>query len=439
MLSKSNHYATFIISISFLIMLMVYDITQLYIYAKDFPYYDQWDLLPTGSIKNIFSFHNENLQVFYNLISELMYKIFDWNLRYFSFVSFFFYLLVVLIYFIILKSSSKIAYFPLFLLAILSPNLSYNWLWSLLMQTHTYIMFFLIAVYFGFISTHKYSLYMFVLSIICSILSMNIPLAVSLTVLYSIKEILSQTAQTKFQNRYNALFSLQSLCIVLLILSFRKLHADFSINLLDRMLNAQYLNLISFYISNSFRGFSFVVDNKYYNISFLLILVIMLSVSIKEQYNHKSQRPLIAIILCILFNMLIVVAYRMKEVYFYEGSFIRHNEVILMLQPALFALLLNSKKPILKIYGYILLIFSLSGTAYKITEDKFSYWSNYLYKEQTTCIEYYFSAPFINIATDQWKCSRTHPHPIISKAITAKHINLSFTEKYQKYSYPYKQ
>ena len=165
----------------------------------------------------------------------------------------------------------------------------------------------------------------------------------------------------------------------------------------------------------------------------------MLSVSIKEQYNHKSQRPLIAIILCILFNMLIVVAYRMKEVYFYESSFIRHNEVMLMLQPALFALLLNSKKPILKIYGYILLIFSLSGTAYKITEDKFSYWSNYLYKEQTTCIEYYFSAPFINIATDQWKCSRTHPHPIISKAITAKHINLSFTEKYQKYSYPYKQ
>ena len=53
------------------------DVWLLYLNAFDFPYYDEWELFPSGGLRNIFRVFNENMQVFYELASEFMYFFFD--------------------------------------------------------------------------------------------------------------------------------------------------------------------------------------------------------------------------------------------------------------------------------------------------------------------------------------------------------------------------
>lgn len=179
--------------------LAVYDIFLLYQYAFDLPFWDVWDNLPRGNFRGIFNFYNENLQLFYNIISEIMYLLTDWNLRYFAFVNFIIYLCVVGVYILIVqKSETKLPLYPLFFLPMFSPILGYNWLWSILVQTHTYILFFLLAIYWGFCKKkNNVSQVLFLCCLVLSVLSMNIPLALSALIAYMIKEIINTASSER--------------------------------------------------------------------------------------------------------------------------------------------------------------------------------------------------------------------------------------------------
>ena len=61
-------------SLAILIALVSYDIALLYIYSTDIPFWDTWDLMPKGGFSHIFEFYNENMQLFYFIISEIVYK-----------------------------------------------------------------------------------------------------------------------------------------------------------------------------------------------------------------------------------------------------------------------------------------------------------------------------------------------------------------------------
>jgi hypothetical protein len=128
--------------------LVSYDTALLYIYSTDIPFWDTWDLMPKGGFSHIFEFYNENMQLFYFIISEFVYRFFDWNLRYFNFINFAIYLLIAFIYLIILSKANdnKNCFYPIFLCALFAPMLGFNWLWVFLVQTHTFILFFLCAI-----------------------------------------------------------------------------------------------------------------------------------------------------------------------------------------------------------------------------------------------------------------------------------------------------
>ena len=146
----------YLLSYLVLFSILGYDVFLLYRYAFDIPFGDTLDLMPRGHFSHLFEFYNENMQFFYFIISEVIYKTFNWNLRYFNFVNFGVYLVILCVYWSILvsaKPKNKINIFPLFLCPILTPMLGYNWLWVFLVQTHTFILFFLIAVYFGFVKS----------------------------------------------------------------------------------------------------------------------------------------------------------------------------------------------------------------------------------------------------------------------------------------------
>ena len=94
MLNKTICYMSYLVLFSILGL----DVFLLYKYAYDVPFWDTWDLLPNGSYSHLFDFYNENMQFFYFIISEIVYKTLNWNLRYFNFICFGVYLIIIFIY-----------------------------------------------------------------------------------------------------------------------------------------------------------------------------------------------------------------------------------------------------------------------------------------------------------------------------------------------------
>ena len=247
-----------------LISLVFYDVTLLYIYAMDIPFWDVWVNFPRGGFGHLFEYHNENMQFFYFLISEIVYLLFDWNLRYFNFINFFIYTFIGYVYWKILSKSNqgKMAIIPLLLMPIFTPMVGYNWLWAMLVQTHTMILFYLCAIYFGIsLYDNKNTCLLFVLFLMLSVISMNIPLAIGGIIAYLIKEIIdnycTKNKTINITNYKRSIFSIISMALFLGVLAYVGVSKDFEEAKFTNVLSLQYWYNLSFYVVNSLNIFAF--------------------------------------------------------------------------------------------------------------------------------------------------------------------------------------
>ena len=417
-------------SLFLLIALGLYDIYVLYIYATDVPFWDTWDLMPRGNFKHLFEFYNENMQFFYFLISEIIYKTSNWNLRHFVFVNFVVYLGLIGIYLKILSKAqinNNTMCYPIFLSILLTPMLGFNWLWVFLVQTHTCILFFLLAIYFGFTKDDKkYSALLCGLCLFLSMISHNIPLAIGGTIAYIIKEIVNSKQNSLKISLIKCLQMLGVLAICVLGLSFatdikRFCPTEFRPNVFTQ----EYILNFSFYLINSLSAFMtapFLIGK--YAFPLLIIHLIILAIAFFEQYKIKSLQPVWGIIFGIIFFICSVVALRPEEIYHYNYSFIRHNETTFMLLPATLFVLFSSPKKILRGYGVFLLCLMLCGIITDIKSEKFQFFGKLFYQNGCVCLNHYYNLKTIS----DWKCTMNFPIPHKTGMIIGNEMNLSFID-----------
>lgn len=418
----------FIIASFILVSLGVYDVLTLNAYATDVPFWDTWDLLPMGSYGHLFDFYNENMQFFYFLISEIIYRVADWNLRYFIAVNFLVYLSVILIYGIILnktRQDKKIAFYPLFLCILLTPMLGYNWLWVFLVQTHTFILFFLLAIYFGFTKQDKvYSAYACGVCLFLSVISMNIPLAVGGTIAYIIKEAVNGKT-----NGWNKCIKncAALLCTLGLLMACLMLMTDISnfvnVRMSHTALSWDYLKNLSFYLINSLSVFAFAdVINWQIALPWACLHFSLLFIAFCEQYDKKHLQSLWGLTFGILFCMCGIIALRGGEVYSYDYTFIRHNETAFMMLPAVMMIFFLSKYKLIRGYAILILGLSLCGIAADMRAQRFQFFGNLFYKNGCLCLNHYYNLKTIK----DWQCTMNFPIPRPDAMEKGQKMNLSF-------------
>jgi len=420
----------FIVTGFILVLLGAYDAVTLNNYAFDIPFWDTWDLLPTGGWSHLFDFYNENMQFFYFLISEIIYNIADWNLRYFVATNFVVYLCILLVYGIILnktRQNNDNAFFPLFLCVLLTPMLGYNWLWVFLVQTHTFILFFLLAIYFGFTKQNeKYSACLCGICLFLSIISMNVPLAMGTTIAYIIKETINSRVNGWRKSLKNCGVFISTLGVLFICLTFVTDTSKFTnVSLKSSVFSLEYLNNLSFYFINSLSVFSFA-DVITWQIALPLAAIHfgVLTITFFEQYSKKYLQPLWGIVFGILFCMCGIIAFRGGEVYSYNFSFIRHNETNFMMLPAVMMILFSSQHKFIKIYGSFILILSLYGIFTDMQSQRFQFFGKLFYKNGCMCLNHYYNLKTI---TD-WQCTMNFPTPRPDAMEKGNKMNLSFVK-----------
>lgn len=419
----------FLFSCLIFVLLAIYDIFVLYEYAFDIPFWDTWDSLPRGNVAHVFNFYNENMQFFYFVISETMYKLSDWNLRDFIFTNFGVYLVLICIYNEILKKaqSKPVPYYPLFLCILLTPMLGYNWLWAVLVQTHTFILFFLLAIYVGFTKDDtKYSPYIMSVCLFLSVISMNIPLAIGGMLAYIIKEIVNAKENGKLEAIFKCLIAL---CTMLILVAFlmqvTNIRRFITVKLVHSTFTMVYLHNLSFYIINGMGAFWLAsVLNARICLFLMVVHFSILGIVFFERYKIKKEQSLWGIIFGILFCVCGVVAFRGGEVYSYAFSYIRHNETFFILVPTTLMVLALSKYKFIRFYGIVLLAYMLVGVIQDIRSRKFQFFGELLYKNGCVCLNHYYNLKTI---TD-WKCTMSYPIPVDGRIEYGKTHNLSFIE-----------
>ena len=402
-----------------------YDIYLLNKYAFYLPFWDVWDNLPRGNFKGVFKFYNENLQLFYNILSELMYIWADWNQRYFAFVNFAIYLCVVGIYIVIIgKSQIKLPLYPLFFLPLLSPILGYNWLWSILVQTHTYILFFLLAVYFGFCKDKTaVTLSMFTGCLILSVLSMNLPLALGCIIAYIVKETLNITPQQKKETAKEMIILVLVFAVFLALIWMREDSQAVKDIKLDNVFSMHYISNLSFYIIEGLSLFALTgIITSQYCLPLFAVLLVFLGIAFFEQCKNKKLQALWGIIFCVMFNTCCVVALRHGEVYSHQVGFIRHHEVLFLLLPAMLSVLLSSRYMAVKICGVVICCGMLYGFFATVKAKQFQFFGELFYKNACVCLNHYYNLKTIA----EWQCTMNFPIPVDERMQYAQEHNLSF-------------
>lgn len=410
-----------------LVSLISYDVSVLYLYAMDMPFWDTWDLFPKGNFRHLLSFYNENMQFFYFIISEIMYKLTDWNLRYFTFVNFAIYCGLALIYVHILKYArdGKIPYYPLFFCALFTPLLGYNWLWVVLVQTHTFILCFLCAIYYGFVKDeHRYAPYLCAVFLFLSAISMNIPLMIGGTLAYTIKELVNSKQSGVKQSFKNILIVLTILSALMTALcNMTNAEKFIDIQLKNSVFTWEYIQNLSFYLMNSIGLFSLAkILNWKICVGLMIIHFSLLAIAFFEQYRIKQRQPLWGIIFGILFCICGIISFRGGELYAYELGFIRHNETAFMLIPAVLAVLCLSQKSWIRVYGILLMCVMLYGVMADIHSRRFQLFGRLFYQNGCLCSNHYYYLKTIN----EWQCRMNSPIPRIEAIKKGEEMNLSF-------------
>lgn len=399
------------LSILFFLLILSYDFYLLYEYAFDVPFWDTWDLMPQGDFSHLFDFYNENMQFFYFVISEIMYRVSSWNLRYFTFVNFAIYCFIIAIYWVILlkaKLPNKVNFFPIFLCAIITPMLGYNWLWVLLVQTHTFILFYFLAIYFGFAKDdNRCSALLCGFCLFLSVISMNVPLAIGGSLAYVVKELVNSKENGLRVCIQKCITLVVSLCSLFYTLSFFTDVGRFvKVSLMHNVFSLNYIYNLSFYLINSFSIFAFAnVLTADVCIYLFVVHFVILCIVFFEQYRVKRVQSLWGIMFGILFCVCGVVAFRGGEVYNYEMAYIRHNETVFMLIPAMFMVLFLSKRKFAKYYGVFLMILMCFGIIKDIQSKRFQFFGELFYKNGCVCLNHYWNLKTIS----EWRCQMNFP------------------------------
>ena len=399
------------LSILFFLLIFSYDSYLMYVYAFDVPFWDTWDLMPHGNFSHLFDFYNENMQFFYFIISEIMYKLSSWNLRYFSFVNFTVYSFIIVIYWVILskaKPQNRVSFFPVFLCALITPMLGYNWLWVLLVQTHTFILFYFLAIYFGFTKDdNKYSVLLFALCLFLSVISMNVPLAIGGSFAYIIKELINSRENSYRVCAQKCVTLIVVLCSLVYALSiFTDVGRFVNVSLKHNVFTLDYIYNLSFYLINSFSIFSLAgILTAEICVYLFVVHFVILCIVFFEQYRIKKLQSLWGIMFGILFCVCGVVAFRGGEVYNYEKAYIRHNETVFMLMPAMFMVLFLSKQKIIRYYGALLVILMCFGVIKDVQSKRFQFFGELFYKNGCVCLNHYWNLKTIS----DWRCQMNFP------------------------------
>lgn len=404
---KKIEYIAYYLAWFVLGALVLYDAYLLEKNAFDFPWFDEWELFPSGNLSNIFRLYHGHLSFFYELLSEFMLKFFDWNLRYFCFLSFGVYCLTALFYYwAILRygvCNKRHWWLSLTLLPLFAVLFGYNWLLPLMVQTYTYIFFCLLAVYFGFIRDKGFvGVVLFAISILLSALSMNWPLAIGTLMAFMGKELLY--IKEDFVRRCERIEAVLVIFMTAVIFFFwpKTFSAINDWNLID-VFSYWYLELISFYIWNCLSLFLWAraFPSEVYIGLFFLHLV-FLSMAFFEQYRQKEKQCLWAVVAAVMFNICVVVAVRHGEVYRFDFSFIRHNVVAFIMLPATFTIFLLSTKKYLRWYGWGLFMMMLAGVVLDVKRStpRFYFYSELLYENPCSCMNHYYYLKTI----DTWAC-----------------------------------
>ena len=168
----------------------------LYQYGDNFPHLDEWNFVPVNDnfFKYIFSYNNENLQVFTNFKFFLVeYLGCSWGCV--KYISYFIYLLMVFILFNLLKRHvdgyKKSILCMLLLLFFTHYSIEIS-LWVILSQTWFYFIFMFLAVKYGFNEKSAYqNMWITIFWVLCSILAMNIAFGICFSIVYILKNILN--------------------------------------------------------------------------------------------------------------------------------------------------------------------------------------------------------------------------------------------------------
>lgn len=311
----------------------------LIVYGDIYPHWDEWKYVPAkgGIWEHLFAYNNENLQFFTNFQFWLVEKT---GLSYKSnvFISYGIYLLLVCSMYRFLRKyvtpfqrwGLLLSFAPLFADYMLD-----NLLWPILSQTWWYLLFMLMAVYFGFDREQNLSFRVkSAIMILCSVLAMNISFIILFSLCYLLKNIYN--ASNKKSELLFAGIWLECLSIVLFVFCVKMRASDTTVIDWKALLSAAFYERFFYVFTAPLSGFFIKPEEHAAAVILGIILLCWLMFLFAKQFALRERQGIWALAIILGGNLAAITLFRGDLVYYVTDHAGRYLPFVFFLVPVLF-------------------------------------------------------------------------------------------------------
>lgn len=388
-----------------LVVTILYVFLIILMFAKDIPYWDEWDCMPPYNFSHIISFHNGHQIFFTKLLQQILYWTTDWNIKLGIMINFLIYIATTFSVYKITKFyAPNLSYLPILFLPMFSCVPAENFFWCFQSSFHFMVLFGALAIWFGFV---KNNTSMMMLFLIFSVFSLNITFALGIFLVYFVKEILSKKYLWAVLNSFIMIFLAIMFINAVPVDNHGPLVFDF----------VYIVKYFSIFIGKVLFGRQLPL--MILSVLLLSIVCVLIFGVYKQIRLKKVSWGLYALLSASLVSAVAIPVSRSFQLYMISS---RHTEVALFLLPVIISLFYIYKEEFLiKFLRYFCLIIVLIATiGYS---SKFVYYDYFKYNNRNAsinCIKDYYSGK------NNGCCPTSSPHNIADELDFAKQNNHNF-------------
>lgn len=317
-------------AMAFLAVLVFRFMYILTVYADKYPHWDEWRFVPMQKplLAHLFSFNNENMQVFTNAIYAMV-EIFGLPFKAVTILGGLVYMVTLFVFY---KEVShyvpKERQFVLMFLMIpcLSDFMLDNLLWPILSQTSFYFLFIILAVKYGFRAEQSNRTRWLTLGmVLCSILSMNVSFAIVFTIIYLTKNFYNtQGAEERRKEIMFASVWLEVMAVAIALFWYGMRKADTTVINWSSLGHLDFYEQFSYALLTPMTGFW---ADHVHTVFWLLFLAVVFAVLLWQfilQIKEQQRQGIWALVILISSGMAAITLFRGELVYALTDHAVRY-------------------------------------------------------------------------------------------------------------------
>lgn len=401
-----------------LALLIVRFMYVLAVYGDPYPHWDEWRFVPMQEplLKHLFSYNNENLQVFTNAIYALV-EVLGLPFKAVTIIGGVVYLATLFVLYKVVGSYVKKENQWLLML-LMAPCLSDfmldNLLWPATTSPVFYFLFIILAVKYGFrecqsVQTRALTLCM----VIGSVLAMNVSFAMVFTILYLIKNFYNaKSAEERRTEIMYASIWLEVMVVVIALFWYGMREVDKTEIMWRSLIHLSFYERFSYALLSPMTGFLVNYTHHLFWIVFLAVIFAVLLWQFIVQLKQKERQGIWALVILISSGMAAITLFRGDLVYALTDHAVRYTYYGLFFVPVVYAAIsggeLKAVKIGVKVWGIIVLTLTIG---YFVTHNRLEA-SIRRIVDGGECIQAYYEAKRRPLV---WYCAGRYFHNIAPK------------------------